>query len=416
MLQNAVEAIPELRQVKSNAELQATIHKRDISFSEYDSLLQSSAAQYDSSMSSAKKTRNVYMSNISEHPDEDDFDDKEEQSYDIDTPIDTIQANMSRSHSTFPSSNTRLPQDKWNHLSDDERKTWNSLSREAKAIILGINSKPTKSPPPRQSMLHDMSAVDFLSLLQETSSHDPTHTDSSQDVEDKNILINAAASKASVSPADIRRVLSSQKNNNGMQDNNGGEIDINGSRYRKVNTHNLYTVSEHKHTHNASLVDRGANGGIAGNDVRLVPDFSMSPHKTVNIMGIDNHQLTSIPIVSVGGVSTSQHGPVILIFHQYAHYGKGKSIHSPIQLESFHNEVNDKSTKIGGGQYIKTNDGYTFPLDICDGLPYLSMRPFTDQEWKDLPHVIMTSDTDWNPNILDNTISTTNTWIPTTRQ
>ena len=110
----------------------------------------------------------------------------------------------------------------------------------------------------------------------------------------------------------------------------------------------------------------------------------------------------------------SQHAPVILIFHQYAHYGKGKLIHSPTQLESFHNEVNDRSTKVGGGQCIKTNDGYSFPLDICDGLPYLPMRPFTDEEWKNLPHVVMTSDTDWNPNILDSTISNTDTWTEDT--
>ena len=43
------------------------------------------------------------------------------------------------------------------------------------------------------------------------------------------MLINAAASKALASSADIRRVLLSQKNSNGLQDNNKGEIDINGS-------------------------------------------------------------------------------------------------------------------------------------------------------------------------------------------
>ena len=83
-------------------------------------------------------------------------------------------------------------------------------------------------------------------------------------------------------------------------------------------------VSEHKQNINASLVDRGVNGGIAGNDVRLIPSLSTHANKTVNVMGKDNHQITSISLASVGGISTPQHGPVIIIFHQHARYGKAK--------------------------------------------------------------------------------------------
>ena len=32
------------------------------------------------------------------------------------------------------------------------------------------------------------------------------------------------------------------------------------------------------------------------------------------------------------------------------------------------------------------------------------MRPYTDQEWEDLPHVIMTSDVDWDPSQLDHNL------------
>ena len=70
----------------------------------------------------------------------------------------------------------------------------------------------------------------------------------------------------------------------------------------------------------------------------------------------------------------SQHGPVIAIFHQYAHMGSEKSIHSSIQLEPFGLEVNDKSCKVAGGrQRIVTPDGYIHPLQIKDGLAYTSM-------------------------------------------
>ena len=407
MLQNAVHAIPELRQVKTNAELQSTISKKDITFTEYDSLLQSSAAQYDSSMSQVKSNRKIYMSDLYAEDDATGHDNNEH-FYNIDTDISTIQANMTKSSNrSIP--NTRLPNEKWNNLSVDQRNIWNTLSQDAKATILGLSPK-TNNTAPRRSMLHDMSAIDLISCIQENQQQEDHGDTKEDDTPDNTILINAASSTANnISPADIRQVLAT--NHKDTFKNNNEEIEFNGTKYRKVKMHCMYKVSEHKQSHNASLVDRGANGGIAGNDVRIIPHSGTSPHKTVNVMGIDNHQLTSIPIVSVGGVSESQHGPIILIFHQYAHHAKGKSIHSPVQLESFHNEVNDRSTKVGGGQYIKTNDGYMFPLDICDGLPYLQMRPFTDKEWQELPHVIMTSDEDWNPNNLDNTISHNRQWL-----
>ena len=35
-----------------------------------------------------------------------------------------------------------------------------------------------------------------------------------------------------------------------------------------------------------------------------------------------------------------------------------------------------------GKQIIGTPDGYVFPLDIINGLAYLRLRPFTNDEWK----------------------------------
>ena len=80
-------------------------------------------------------------------------------------------------------------------------------------------------------------------------------------------------------------------------------------------------------------------------------------------------------------------------------------------MESFANDVNDKSIRIPGGlQRIQTVDGYVFPLSIRDGLPYLGMRPYTDHELDSLPHVILTSDDDWDPRVLDFDIDHDNAW------
>jgi hypothetical protein len=73
-------------------------------------------------------------------------------------------------------------------------------------------------------------------------------------------------------------------------------------------------VSAHDHskTIQGALIDRGANGGIAGNDVCVI---SVSD-RVVDVTGIDNHQLTSIKIGTVGAIAQLQRGPVILIMHQ----------------------------------------------------------------------------------------------------
>ena len=63
-------------------------------------------------------------------------------------------------------------------------------------------------------------------------------------------------------------------------------------------------------------------------------------------MGADNHQLTSIPIVTAGGVSQSLLGPDILIFNQYVHHKTRRSIHSLVQLESLFHEVDDTFIKL----------------------------------------------------------------------
>ena len=49
-----------------------------------------------------------------------------------------------------------------------------------------------------------------------------------------------------------------------------------------------------------------------------------------------------------------------------------------------------------------TREGYIIPLQVKDGLCYMKMRPPTDEELSSLPHVIMTSDDEWDPSAVDN--------------
>ena len=190
----------------------------------------------------------------------------------------------------------------------------------------------------------------------------------------------------------------------------GKIIHHNGKRHMQMNQHS-YRVSAHKTGRPDSLVDRGANGGLAGGDVRILETVS---GREVDISGIDNHQVTGLSIGTAAGVVETNRGSVICIFHQYAIIGTGKTIHSSGQIEHFKNHVDDRSMKVGGLQHIRTNDNYTIPLDIKEGLAYLKLRPPTDRELETLNYVVMmTSDTEWDPSVLDSIISDDPNWPKT---
>ena len=162
-----------------------------------------------------------------------------------------------------------------------------------------------------------------------------------------------------------------------------------------------YSVSKRQLLVQRALIDRGANGTVGGSDCTWIGG-PVTP-KSVSITGIDNHQLNNIPIGTVGAFCNSNRGPVICIFNEVAYTGKHQSIISSIQLEHYHNEVNDTCILKTGkqAQRITTADGYIFGLSIKSGLAYLKMRPFTTQEYESLPHVVMTSDKKWDPSIFD---------------
>jgi len=61
----------------------------------------------------------------------------------------------------------------------------------------------------------------------------------------------------------------------------------------------------------SSLIDPGANGRIAGDNVRIIT----TTDRQVNVSGIDNHQLTNLKIVTACGVCPSNQDEVVVIVH-----------------------------------------------------------------------------------------------------
>ena len=90
--------------------------------------------------------------------------------------------------------------------------------------------------------------------------------------------------------------------------------------------------------------------------------------------GIDNHEITSIPLVTAGGVTSTTSGEVILIMHQCAYHPKTKTIHSSAQIEHFKNIVDDRAIKVGGTQQITTSDNHETQISIRSTLPCIPLR------------------------------------------
>jgi hypothetical protein len=179
------------------------------------------------------------------------------------------------------------------------------------------------------------------------------------------------------------------------------DVDIDGIIYSVKTADCVYRVSTNNHSESTgALIDQGANGGIAGNNCQVI-EVNDQPHRYVNVEGIDWHVLERSRLVTAGAITHSNRGPVILIMHQYAHSGKGHSIHSWPQLEWNGINIDDKSARGRGKQRLVTFDGFSIPINIRHGLPYINMQPHTDQEWEELPHVLLTEDTNWDPTHMD---------------
>ena len=153
-----------------------------------------------------------------------------------------------------------------------------------------------------------------------------------------------------------------------------------------------------------ALVDRGANGGISGNDTRIVEDGRTG--KYIDLCGIDNHTINQVELVTCGAYVRSDQGPIILIMHQYARMPNSKTIHSCAQMEDYMVTINDKPAKVSGfTPFIQTLEGYRIPLSVLNGLIYMRMRPYTDEEFEKYPKVIVTRELPtWDPKSMDHQV------------
>jgi hypothetical protein len=79
------------------------------------------------------------------------------------------------------------------------------------------------------------------------------------------------------------------------------DVDIDSIIYLVKMVDSVYRVSTNNHSEaTGALIDQGANGGIAGNDCRVI-EVNDQPHRYVNIEGIDGHIMERCRLITAGG-------------------------------------------------------------------------------------------------------------------
>ena len=251
---------------------------------------------------------------------------------------------------------------------------WEKPFKDQQQLIIDHNRSLPKSGSPH------------LPTPQQTAKSQQVHTHQSDESTTDTI-------KTETTPSDPLLAMAHQSIN--TSDDAASDISnvLSVKRSSQIQVCQCYPFQHANHT-NQQLVDHGANGGLAGSDMRGI-------HRTyckIKIQDVDNHEVTGLDVVTSATLLNTPQGKVIGIFNEYAYLWKGSSIHSSGQLVWLQTNVHETSVKVGGTQLINTLDGYSVPLLIKDGLAYATSlgRP-TDLDMDTYPHVFFTSPDELDP-------------------
>ena len=388
-LQRAVQQNHDLRQihVMDSVWRFKTASTDTLTFETYYNLLWDAAHQYDLHHTKKGPQRKAFLSQQEEVIDEDGYGIEEEQFSTDPEPEEPSPYSVYQSsfHPKMPQKSYLPP------------KIWETLSESTKQMIIEHNKKVKLNNPTPYSSGSKTKPNPTLgkptSAPQQVHQHSQDEsTEASPPDTPTQTLVNKCLAESGIDPTDIQNVMSVSHANRSISSHDSS---------RKIHIHQRYVFTRVNQS-NHHLIDRGANGGLAGADMKVI---HTTPRK-INIVGIDDHELTGLNVDTAAALLDTQKGPIIGIFHEYAHLGKGKSIHASGQMEWFNCQVDDRSKIVGGAQRIETSEGYVIPLSIESGLVYMhTIRIPTDQDLQNYPHVFFTSPDIWDASVLDHEIT-----------
>ena len=335
LLQNAVKDIPQLSIVETLHEYTSTTcgdgSFTHLNYSSYYNLLINACVRYDATKtSSPSKRRNVYAASGTQ-----DFNTLEEShethfSQDIDTPPDDFyqvhQTKHSRKPPTplsgFQKDHSRKPTSvapkkpsapkKYDGPVYVPAEVYKLLSPEAVIALKKYNSEALSKMAKKRG-IHVTDVTDQRLSIAETNISEvqaDSHQDDDAHEGDIDPILDYINSQHHQED-DMSHALQAYNTMTSPFSDTTPQQSIN-----SVHTHLLYHVTQAKQAQHGSLVDRGANGGLAGSDVRILSKSS----RKCTVTGIDQHQINGIDIVQSAALVKTNHGYVNLIMNEYAYY------------------------------------------------------------------------------------------------
>ena len=306
-LESAVESVPDLRCVKiTDNVLQAQLDStRSISYRSYFDLLKDAAFHLDQATKRGNKIRriNVHFSGPNDEDEHQNLssDDNQviQQENVCSEPPEPLSYSLFQSHFQGSStSNTQkifLPKPIWEKLSKDQQQMIIDHNRSLPRSGSPHLSTPKKSPSP----------LPRKPTPQQTTKSQQVHTHQSDESTTDTITPETTASHP---------LLAMVHQSIHTSDDDASDISnvLSVKRSRQIQVCQRYLFQHANHT-NQQLVDRGANGDLAGSAMRVIH----KTHRKINIQGIDNHEVAGLDVVTAATLLNTSQGKVIGIFNAF---------------------------------------------------------------------------------------------------
>ena len=111
-------------------------------------------------------------------------------------------------------------------------------------------------------------------------------------------MVHECLTECGTDPSDIHYVMSVFNAKGGISSQDSP---------RKIHVHQRYVFARANQSTN-HLIDKGANGGLAGADMRVL----QKTHRNINIVGIDGHEMTGLNVVTAAALLDTQKGLINL--------------------------------------------------------------------------------------------------------
>jgi len=283
LLQNAVAPVEALRNVQTTAELAEATGGNTLDFATYFTLLESAAQTYDEEhKKDSKPKRNINIHDTSpENLEEDTPDFFDIHEGDVDQVMQVHKAFQQRRNNDR--SNKDKPKFQSNGLPYIPYEVWKQLDQAARDLLRNFDPATVKDKG-------NARAVNIHEIEQYLEQLDSSPVDK---VDDSNPLLAMATGQTNLDAGDIRNVLSAHK---AQQSKPSKEIVVDGITYRSINITYRVTQSTTSNV-SGSLIDRGANGGLLGDDALVLEKTG----RKVDVAGLDQHTVNDLEIVTAAG-------------------------------------------------------------------------------------------------------------------